>query len=265
MLIDSHAHLNLITPEDDLDQIIQRANQNTVENIVNVGIDVTSSRVGIDIAGRYDNVFTTVGFHPNGSSRMTQSDLDQLARLASHHKVVAVGETGLDYYRHYATPEEQLTSLRWQLNLAAELELPVVIHCRQAHDKMLEVLSAWAKSVTSNRNLGVIHCFSGNTELAQRYVNLGFLISMAGSLTYPNAKDLKLVAHQLPLEKFLVETDSPFLTPQKWRGSRNEPAFVVQVAQEISRIRGIPVAEVANVTSANTISLFRLPVVRRSK
>ena len=264
-MIDSHAHLDLITLGDDLDQIIKRANQNTVENIVNVGIDVTSSRAGIDIAGRYDNVFTTVGFHPNGSSRMTQSDLDQLARLASHHKVIAVGETGLDYYRHYATPEEQLTSLRWQLNLAAELELPVVIHCRQAHEKMLGVLSAWVGSVSSYRNRGVIHCFSGDTELAQRYVDLGFLISMAGSLTYPNARDLKLVARQLPLEKLLVETDSPFLTPQKWRGSRNEPAFVTQVAQEISRIRGIPVAEVADVTSANTISLFRLPVVRRRK
>jgi TatD DNase family protein len=265
MLIDSHAHLNLIAFENDLDQIIMRANQSGVEIIVNVGLDIASSQVGVDVTRRYDYVFTTVGFHPNSSSKMMKPDIDRLAGLATDRKVVAVGETGLDYYRHYATPEDQLIALRRQLDLATELRLPVVIHCRQAHGKMLEVLSAWAKSIPYHQNLGVIHCFSGDIELARRYVDLGFLISLAGSLTYPNAGDLRMVARKLPLERLLIETDSPFLTPQKWRGKRNEPSFVSQVVDKIAQLRDIPMTEVAQVTSNNAISLFRLPAIKRSK
>lgn len=265
MIIDSHAHLSLVTFENDLNQIITRANQGGVEIVVNVGLDVTSSRAGLDIAQRYNYVFTTVGFHPNSSAKMIRSHIEQLAGLAIDRKVVAVGETGLDYYRHYATPEDQLIAFRRQLDLAAELKLPVVIHCRQAHGKMLEVLSAWAKSLPHHQNLGVIHCFSGDIELARRYVDLGFFISLAGSLTYPNAGDLRVVARKLSLERLLVETDSPFLTPQKWRGKRNEPSFISQVVDKIAQLRDIPMAEVAKVTSNNAISLFRLPAINRSK
>ena len=191
---------------------------------------------------------------------MIDGDINKLAKLAEDSKVVAIGETGLDFYRKSSPRQRQLEVFQEQLGLAVELGLPVIIHCRQAHKEVLNILTRWAKSVSSSvSERGIIHCFSGDLELAQRYFELGFLVSLPGSITYPTARDLIEVARELPLDKLLVETDSPFLAPQLHRGRRNEPSYTPLVVNRIAQIRGIPAETVAQATTKNAIRLFSLP------
>jgi len=228
-----------------------------------VGIDLESSRASFLIAHRYPDVFTAVGFHPNRAFEMKESDLGLLRQLAGNSKVVAIGEIGLDFYRKTSPRQRQLEVFRQQLDLAAELGLPVVIHCRNAHEEVLDIIAPWVKSISHSdgysHGLGVIHCFSGNVTLAWRYIELGFLISIPGSITYPSARDKIEVVRELPLDKLLVETDSPFLAPQLHRGQRNEPSYVSLVVDKIAKVRQIPAETVAQVTAQNAINLFRLP------
>ena len=194
---------------------------------------------------------------------MAEGDLGALTELARDSRVVAIGEIGLDFYRKSSPRQCQLEVFQQQLDLATRLGLPVVIHCRQAHQEVLSILTHWVKStpaLAGNADkLGVMHCFSGNTELAWRYIELGFLISLAGPVTYPKAFDRVEVARQLPLDKLLVETDSPFLTPQLHRGQRNEPSYVSLVVDRIAQIRQIPAETVAQATTQNAVELFHLP------
>lgn len=262
MLIDSHAHIDFSAFDGDRERVLARAREQGASVIINVGVDLESSRKGLEIAREYPGVFAAVGFHPNDAGNMKDGDPGRLEELARQERVVAVGEIGLDFYRKSSPQELQREVLARQLDLAARLGLPVVIHCRGAHREMEGILSAWAKArpLAGNGEIGVMHCFSGDIELARRYIELGFLISVAGPVTYPAAHDRREVAANLPLDKLLVETDSPFLAPQAHRGQRNEPAYVALVAERIAAIRGLSVETVAQATADNAIRLFRLPV-----
>ena len=262
MLIDSHAHIDLPNFDKDREQVFARARQGGIRVVVNIGLDVKSSRASLEMARQYDDVFSTVGFHPHEASEMRDEDLKALAELAQDEKVVAVGEIGLDFYRNLSPRRSQEEAFKKQLDLAVELGLPVVVHCRQAHREVFNILSDWVRATLSAGRLrrGVIHCFSGDIELAQRYIDMGFCISLAGSVTYPSAGELVRVAREIPLDRLLLETDAPFLAPQAYRGKRNEPAYVALIAEKVAQVRGVPREVVAEAAAKNTISLFKLPV-----
>ena len=262
MLIDSHAHIDLATFDNDREQVFTRARQGGVRVVINIGLGLKSSRASLKLAKKYDDVFSTVGFHPHDASEMKDEDLNTLAELAQDEKVVAVGEMGLDFYRNLSSRQSQIEAFKKQLDLAVELSLPVVVHCRQAHKEVFNILSDWVRSTLSAGRLrrGVIHCFSGDIELAQRYMDIGFYISLAGSVTYPSAGELLQVAKDMPLERLLLETDAPFLAPQAYRGKRNEPAYVALIAEKVAQVREVRREVVAEATAKNTIELFRLPI-----
>jgi TatD DNase family protein len=209
MLIDSHAHIHLSNFDRDREQVFARARQGGVRAIINIGLDLESSQASLELARKYDEVFSTVGFHPHEASKMTDDALKALAEIAQDNKVVAVGEIGLDFYRNLSSRRSQEKAFRKQLDLAIELGLPVVIHSRNSHKETFNILSDWVRSTLSvgRRRRGVIHCFSGDIEMAQRYIDIGFYISLAGSVTYPSAGDLVQVAKEMPLDRLLLETD----------------------------------------------------------
>jgi TatD DNase family protein len=262
MLIDSHAHIDLPNFDKDREQVFARARQGGVRVVVNIGLDLESSRASLEMARQYDDVFSTVGFHPHEASELKDDDLKVLAEMAKDEKVVAVGEIGLDFYRNLSPRKSQEEAFRKQLDLAVELGLPVVVHCRQAHKEVFNILSGWVRATLSAGRLrrGVIHCFSGDIELAQRYIEIGFYISLAGSVTYPSAGELVQVAREIPLDRLLLETDAPFLAPQAYRGKRNEPAYIALIAEKVAQVREVPREVVAGAAAKNTISLFRLPI-----
>jgi TatD DNase family protein len=262
MLIDSHAHIDLPNFDKDREQVFARARQGGVRVVVNIGLDLESSRASLEMARQYDDVFSTVGFHPHEASELKDDDLKVLAEMAKDEKVVAVGEIGLDFYRNLSPRKSQEEAFRKQLDLAVELGLPVVVHCRQAHKEVFNILSGWVRATLSAGRLrrGVIHCFSGDIELAQRYIEIGFYISLAGSVTYPSAGELVQVAREIPLDRLLLETDAPFLAPQAYRGKRNEPAYIALIAEKVAQVREVPREVVAGAATKNTISLFRLPI-----
>ena len=235
MLIDSHAHIDLPEFNKDRDQVLERARRRGVAAVINVGLDAESSRQALAMAKKYDDIFVAVGFHPHEASKMKEGDLDSLAELTEDARVVAIGEIGLDFYRNLSPREAQLEAFKKQLELAVELKLPVVVHCRQAHREVYDILSDWVKANPADNRRGVIHCFSGDIDMARRYIELGFYISLAGSVTYPSAGELVGVAREVPLERLLLETDAPFLAPQARRGKRNEPACTTILLPEYER------------------------------
>ena len=262
-MIDSHAHIDFPDFDNDREEVLARARQQGVDTIITVGTDLSSSRVSLQIAQQHPGIFTAVGFHPHQASQLRDGDLSQLAELTNDAKVVAIGEIGLDFFRRLSPNQCQVEAFQQQLDLAAQLRLPVIIHCRNAHREVLDILSRWVESISpaaDNRHrLGVIHCFSGDTRLAERYIELGFMISLPGSVTYPSARDKVAVVRQLPLDKLLVETDSPFLAPQLHRGKRNEPSYIPLIVDKIAQIKEVPVETVAQATAENTVRLFHLP------
>jgi TatD DNase family protein len=255
-LIDSHCHLDMEDYHHDLDAVLAQAYQNRIRAIISVGIDENSSRQAIALAQKYPMVFAAVGIHPHAVGDIQPQTLDILTSLAQKNRqqVVAYGEIGLDYAKNYSAPELQRHSFRSQLALAKKLELPVIIHDREAHDDTLRILRDFAPYPQG----GVMHCFSGDMKLAEKIVELGFYISIPGVVTFKNAFDLQVVARILPLTALIVETDGPFLAPSPYRGKRNEPSFLLHTAQKIAELRGISMNEVAQQTSANASALFRL-------
>lgn len=264
MLIDSHAHLNLDDYDRDRDDVITRARQAGLDAIINIGIDLESSRAALTLAQKHDNFYAAVGIHPNRAGAATDNDIAGVIALTGKPKAVAIGEIGLDFYRKNSSRTAQEAVFRILLDEAAKRDLPVVIHTRQAHAETLAILEPWAKAqqrpARKENRLGVIHCYSGDMATANRYQELGFYISLTATVTYPSAKDVAAVARAIPLERLLVETDAPFLAPQLHRGKRNEPAFVALVADKIATLRNIPSEEVAQQCAENTIRLFGLPL-----
>lgn len=253
MLVDSHAHLQWANFDRDREDVIGRAREAGVECIVNIGFDLDGSRKGVELAERYEGLYAAVGIHPHNASQFSVDVLDALRRMADNAKVVAIGEIGLDYYRNLSPRRIQRKAFEAQLGLAEELGLPVVVHDREAHGEVLEVLSGF-----EGRVKGVMHCFSGSREMAEQCVRSGFYISFAGPVTFPSARRLQEIARWIDLSKILLETDSPWLAPQEKRGERNEPAFLPFIARRIAKLRGISLDELAEATTRNVKEIFQL-------
>ncbi len=254
-LVDSHAHLDFAQFDADREQVLARAWAAGLAAIVNVGADLPSSRAGVELSREHERIFAAVGVHPHDAKDLTGAALAELESLARAPKVVAIGEIGLDFYRDLSPRPVQRAAFEAQLALAARLRKPVIVHDRDAHGEVMAILRGWV-GTSPLAEKGVLHCFSGGLEMALEAVELGFLISIAGPITYPNARKLPEIAAALPLDKLLVETDCPFLAPHPHRGRRNEPAYVSLVAEAVARARGVPVGEVAHATTANAARVF---------
>lgn len=259
-LIDTHAHLDMEEFDSDRLEVIYRAKEAGIRNIISVGIDLASSLRAINLSQSNEGIFATTGFHPSKAKELTRQDLVELEKLANHPKVVAIGELGLDYHYQPVDKKEQIRLMRLQLELAERLELPVVIHCREAEEDMLSALADWTSKNkrASNQALGVIHCFNGNSETANKYLEMGFYISIGAYIGYPSAKHLYDVIRDIPPDKLLLETDSPFLPPQKYRGQRNEPLYIPFILQALADITGSTRETIAHRTTENAKQLFKL-------
>lgn len=257
MYFDSHCHLTAEQFEADRDEVIQRALDAGVTRMLTLATDVASSRAVIALAERYAGVYAAIGIHPESVRDSKIEDLNTLRELAAHDKVVAIGEIGLDHYWDKTTASLQQTFFENQLELAAELNLPVAIHDREAHAAIMETLER--KRELSVR--GVLHAFSGDIKMAHRAFDLGFVVSFGGPITFKNNKQAPDLICALPLEKMLVETDSPYLTPHPYRGKRNEPAHVVLVSERIAELQGLSSEQVATQTTINAQTLFGIAVL----
>ncbi|HXG36006.1 MAG TPA: TatD family hydrolase [Dehalococcoidia bacterium] len=262
MLIDSHCHIQDKEFDRDRAAVLERARENGVQAFVAIGTDMVSSEKAIALAAAEDDVYATVGVHPHEAKTLDRDTLQGLRELASAPKVVAIGETGLDFYRNLSSPEQQRRAFRQQLELAAELRLPVVIHSREAEEETYQILAEHREELASSRDqgrpLGVMHCFAGDISLALRYTQMGFLISIPGICTYPKAEILCAVASGLPLRCLVVETDSPYLAPQSKRGRRNEPSYLRETVEHIARLRHEAYEAVASGSSLSAARLFGL-------
>lgn len=259
MLIDTHAHLDFKEFSGEISAIIVRAKEKGVERIINVGTDAKSSKDSIDLARKYHEIYATVGIHPESASDLNIETRTYLSELANHDKVVAIGEVGLDYYylkrssryAHYSSREVQIFCFEQMLDLALETKLPVVVHCREAEADLLAILKSYAGTLR-----GVIHCFSGDYDFAKKLIDLGFALSFTGNITYKNNNAIREVIERLPIGSIMVETDSPYLTPEPHRGGRNEPAYVIEVARTIAEIKGMSLVEVEIETTKKAKKFF---------
>jgi len=253
MLIDTHAHLNHHDFARDLDAVLQRAEDCGVGHIVVPGFDRASSETAIRLADK-PRISAAVGFHPHEAAKLGHQDLVWLKEQLVQGTAVAIGEIGLDYYRDLSARETQREALQAQIELAREAGKPIIVHNRSAGADVLKILRDTEASTVG----GVLHCFSENLDYATRVIELGFHIGIAGPVTYPSSDDLREVAKNVPLDRLLVETDCPYLTPQRFRGRRNEPAYVTLVAKTIAELRRLDFEEVAAATTENARRLFGL-------
>jgi len=253
ILIDTHAHLDDHTFDHDRAQVLERALAAEVHFVITVGTDLNSSRVAVALARHKATIYATVGVHPHDASTLCPETLSELECLAREERVVAIGEIGMDLYRNLSSPAAQKEAFIAQLELARRLDKPVVIHDRDAHLETMTILRQCGPEWH-----GVLHCFSGDEEMARKAIQMGFYISFAGPVTFENARRLQSIARLLPLERILIETDCPYLTPHPYRGKRNEPANVHWVAAKIAALRGLPIERVAEATTRNAQQLFGL-------
>lgn len=251
MLIDSHAHIQLKQFDTDRKAVLERASKAGVHAILTIGFDLETSRGAIDLAERHENVYATVGIHPHDAKNLTDETLQILRNLVNHPKVIALGEMGLDYYRDLSPRPIQKTAFEQQLDLAEELNLPIVIHNREAYHDILPILETRRGKVG-----GVMHCFSGNVEIMQQSLDLGFYIGIGGPVTYRKSDALQEIARKIPADRLLVETDCPWLAPQFRRGKRNEPAYVRAIAERIAELRDVSLEEIGETTTRNFTELF---------
>ncbi len=257
---DSHAHLDLEQFDPDREDVIERARTAGVTGINVVGIDLEGSRRVVALAEGHAGLVASVGIHPQEAHRAQAADFVALEDLARHPRVAAIGETGLDFHHGDAPREAQVQGFRRQIEMASRLDLPVIIHSRQAAEETRQILIDWSarQALSAGRPRGVIHCFSGDLETAFSYLSLGFFISVGAYIGYPSSSQFRMVLKDIPLEKLLVETDCPFLPPQKMRGKRNEPAYIPMTLTVLAEVKLLPVEKVAEATTANAERLFRL-------
>lgn len=251
-LIDTHAHLDASDYRDDRAAVIGRAFGSQV-GIVTVGTDGRSSRTAIRLAQRHHGIWASVGVHPHEANTVDSRSLRNLENLARQARVVAIGEIGLDYYRDLSPRKEQRSAFRQQLALARSLDLPVIVHNRDSTDDLFDILAG-----VSRTHRGVIHSFLGDAALARRFLNLGLHLGVGGPVTFERNDALRDAVRDIPLERLLLETDAPYLTPVPHRGRRNEPAYVRHVAESIAQVKRIPVDQVAQRTTENAVRLFTL-------
>lgn len=253
-LVDSHAHLDFKNFDRDRDEVFQRAEDYGLKLIINAGFNLTTTRQALPLSEKYPMLYVAAGIHPHDAANAPEDYLKQLRELARHPKVVALGEIGLDYYRDRSPRWQQWDVFSRQLGLARELNLPVIIHSREAHAETRALLEEEGIPAAG----GVMHCFSGDLELAEQMMELGLYISFAGPVTYPRNDVLRQVAAAIPAERLLVETDAPFLPPAPWRGKRNEPAYTVFIVEKIAALRGTTAENLGKVCLENARRLFSL-------
>ncbi len=249
MYFDTHCHLNSEQLYENRDEFIKHALDNQVEMMVVVGYDLESSKKAVEIAKEYDFIYAAVGIGPNDCLNTTTQDLQIIDEYLNEPKVVALGEIGLDYYWDDVPSDKQKEIFQLQVDLAKKHQKPIIIHCRDAYEDTYEVLKR-------NGHPGIMHCYSGSVEMAKRFIDLGFYISLAGPVTFKNARVPKDVAEKIGLEHLLIETDCPYLTPHPYRGSLNEPENVVYIAQEIAKLKNMEIESVASQTTFNAKKIF---------
>ncbi len=254
MLVDTHCHLDFHRFDGDRDEVVARALEAGVSRIVVPALDLDNCAAVLALADRYPSVFAAVGVHPNSTALWSDGWIETLRELAAHDKVVAIGEIGLDYHWDKSPHETQQRALTQQLELAAELDLPVIVHNREADSDVLRLLEQSA--LRNGDRPGVLHSFSSDWEVAARGLELGYYLGFTGPITYKNANELRDVLRKAPMDRILVETDAPFLAPQAHRGQRNEPAYVVHVAQQVAAVRETSLKTVEAMTTENAACIF---------
>jgi TatD DNase family protein len=254
MLTDTHTHLNAKQFNEDREEVIQRALDAGVTRIVNIGFNRETIPSSVALAESYDFIYSAVGWHPQDAVTMEPGDLEWIEELCKHPKVVAIGEIGLDYYWDTSPKDVQHRVFREQIRLARKLGMPIVIHNREAHQDILAIL----KEEKAAEVGGIMHCFSGSWETAKQCLDMNFYISFGGPVTFKNAKQPKEVLAQVPIDRLLIETDAPYLTPHPHRGKRNETAYVRLVAEAAAEIKGVSLEELAEITTQNAIRLLGL-------
>lgn len=254
MLIDTHVHLNADHYDEDLDEVIERAREAGVSHFVVIGFDNKTIDRTMELIDKYEDVYGVIGWHPVDAVDCRDEDLARIEKLSSHPKVVGIGETGLDYHWDKSPKHIQKEIFKAQIALAKRVNLPLIIHNREATGDVVEILEEEGAGEVG----GIMHAFSGSPEIADRVLKIGFMISLGGPVTFKNAKQPKEVAKYVPLDKLLIETDAPFLTPHPHRGKRNEPAYVKLVAEEIAKLRDISYEEVAKATSDNALKIYNI-------
>ncbi len=254
LLIDTHAHLDSSRFNKDRAEVIKNARDTGVSYIVNIGADLRSSRYSVKLAREYPFIFATVGIHPHDAISLDANVLAELEKLAGEEKVVAIGEIGLDYYYDHSPRDIQRAAFIDQLVLAKKLNLPIVVHSREAEEDTISIL----KEHYRQGGTGILHCFSGSLKMAREALELGFYLAFGGIVTFKNAGGLLEVLEELPLDRILLETDCPYLSPVPYRGKRNEPAYLPYVAEKIGEIKGVSLEEVAEITTANAIRVYNL-------
>ncbi|PHV70854.1 hydrolase TatD [Sporanaerobium hydrogeniformans] len=252
MYFDSHAHYDDERFNKDREYLLEALPQQGVGLVVNAAADMQSTYTSLELAKKYDYIYCSIGVHPHEVKELEEKDIEILRKLSGEEKVVAIGEIGLDYYYDFSPREEQRKWFKRQLELAKEIELPVIIHSRDACQETFDIIKE------SGVMQGVIHCFSGSKELAREYVKRGFYIGIGGSLTFKNAKKTVEVVKEIDLNQILIETDAPYLTPIPYRGERNDSSYLKYVIQKIAEIKGISTEEVESITYANARKMFKI-------
>ena len=256
-MIDAHGHLEDRAFDSDRDEILGNLKKDGIDYFFNCGSNIQTSKTSVDFAKKYDNVYAIVGIHPLDADEYSEENLKIIRDLTKNEKVLAIGEIGLDnHYDDSPSPEVQEEAFRAQLDLAVELKLPVVIHAREADQKVFDILKTYKDK--NDDFVALLHCFSGSVELMREYMKLGFYISLGGVTTFKNAKKPKEVAVEVPLDRLLLETDCPYMTPVPFRGKRNEPKYVHHTAKNIADLRGISLDQLEAQTDANTLKFYRL-------
>lgn len=252
MLFDSHAHLNDEAFDQDRAELLETFRDAGVGLVMNAGCSLESSREGIALAEAYPWIYCSVGTHPDTADEVNEELLEVYRQMCSHPKVKAIGEIGLDYYYETIHRDAQMRAFRMQMQLAEELDMPVIVHERDAHEDGMSIVKEFPKVK------GVFHCYSGSAEMARQLVDLGWYIGFTGVLTFKNARKAVETAQQIPLERILLETDCPYMAPEPYRGKRNHPGYLPKMAEKLAQIRGIPVEEVIRVTTENAKRLYRI-------
>lgn len=250
MLIDTHAHIEMKEFDLDREEVIKRAKEAGVGYLISVGANLNGSKKAVELSERYENVYAAVGIHPHDVKEMDETTIQTLRELAKSPKVVAIGEIGLDYFKEWSPKERQIAKFRELLSLAKELDKPVIIHDRDAHEDTLRILKE------ERIKNGVVHCFSGDEEFAKEILKLGFYISFTGVITFPKAEEARKVVEAVPIERIMVETDCPYLAPVPHRGKRNEPAFIKEVAKTIAEVKELSFEDISRITTLNVKELF---------
>jgi len=252
-MIDTHCHLDFKDYDDDREEVINSAIEGGVEKMINIGIDNKTSIAGLELAEKYDTIYAAIGYHPHSAREFDRKIQDSLERMSQHPKAIAIGEIGLDYYRNYSPREDQINAFRRQIRMAADVQLPIVVHIREAMEEALKILKEEKVHETS----GLLHCFPGTFEDSQRAADMNLMVAFGGILTFKNARALA-VAEKVPLKQIVMETDAPFLAPVPFRGKRNTPLYIQYAYRKLAEAKNIDIDQLEKKIDKNAINLFNL-------